>query len=230
MTAKYVMPVSFTREQLTEGGYPMADQMLQTFQDAASAHAEEAGVGFDALISKGLIWVVTKIKYRVHRPLIPSEALTLTTYPIPVGSLLYQRDFYIDSPSGERVVTASSQWCVADCRTRRAVQTAVDFPGEYTDKRAFPKGIERIRPGQLPLVGSHIISKEDLDKNDHTNNCRYAHMAQAALGEDIDIVEFNINFSKETRLGDEVLLSAGDGIVVGKLADGTQVFVGRVGA
>ncbi len=221
MIAKYAMTISFDKDSFAPKGEVLASALLRVFQDAATAHAEEAHVGFDDLIKDGLIWVVTKIKYELLGTIVPGEKVTLTTYPIPVGSLLYQRDFYIHRGE-ELLVRASSQWCVADFNTRRAVQTQVDFPGEYTTERAFPKGIERIRPVGLQPAGRREITESDLDRNRHTNNCRYADMARELIGG--DFTHFTINFAHETRLGDELLLSSAPGKAAGHLATGELVF------
>ena len=221
MIAQYTMPIRFDTGCFAPKGEVLASALLRVFQDAATAHADEAHVGFEDLIKDGLIWVVTKIKYELLGTIAPGEEVVLTTYPIPVGSLLYQRDFYIQGGE-ELLVKASSQWCVADFNTRKAVQTQVDFPGEYTAKRAFPKGIERIRPAGLQPAGSRIITEGDLDRNRHTNNCRYADVAQELIGG--DFTHFTINFAHETRLGDELLLSSAPGKAAGHLATGELVF------
>ncbi len=221
MIAEYKMPVSFGLNCFTLEGKPTASSLLHAFQEAATAHADEAHVGFDELISKGLIWVVTKIKYELTGEVVPNDELELVTYPIPVGSLIYQRDFYIYRGNA-MLVRASSQWCIADYQTRRAVQTHVEFPGEYTEKRAFPQGIQRLRPKDLIAAGSRKIQQEDLDKNGHTNNCRYADMAQELIGGGFE--NFTINFAHETRLGDTILLSSGPGMAAGSLEGGKMVF------
>ena len=221
MISRYIMPVSFREEDISQGGVVKSSSLLHVFQDAATAHADEAHVGFEELISKGMIWVVTKIKYELLGQITPGEQLQLTTYPIPVGSLLYQRDFYIEA-GGSLLVRASSQWCIADVETRRAVQTQVDFPGEYTEKRAFPEGIERIRPTGLRDAGRRTIEISDLDRNGHTNNCRYADMAQELIGD--NFTRFVINFAHETRLGDELLLSCAPGKAAGHMENGSLVF------
>ena len=221
MTAEYKMPISFKECCFAEEGKPTASALLHAFQEAATAHADQAHVGFDELISKGLIWVVTKIRYELTGNIAPDEELSLVTYPIPVGSLIYQRDFYIYRDD-KMLTRASIQWCIADYNTRRAVQTLVDFPGEYTQERAFPQGIQRLRPKDLSVVGRRKIQQEDLDRNGHTNNCRYADMAQELIGG--GFTDFTINFAHETRLGDEILLLSGPGMAAGNLEDGRMVF------
>ena len=39
--------------------------VLDLFQDVAGIHATELGVGFDDLIARKMIWVLTKVQYEV---------------------------------------------------------------------------------------------------------------------------------------------------------------------
>ena len=70
------------------------------------------------------------------------------------------------------------------------------------------------------------MTAEDLDENDHTNNCRYADMALELLGIE-SVRELTMNFASETRLGDEIELYRGpDGVAAGK-HNGNLVFAAR---
>ncbi|MGM9522740.1 MAG: acyl-[acyl-carrier-protein] thioesterase [Oscillospiraceae bacterium] len=223
MIVKYELPARLSADDFTATGGVRPSSLLHLFQEIAKAHAEHCGMGFDALMSRGLIWVITKLKYRVAETLKPDIDYSLVTYPKPNGSLMYQRDFYLLS-DGREIVSATSQWCIVNFLTRHVEQATMHYDGEIYEKDAFPKGIERIRPGELSPAGRHIVTKRHLDENDHTNNCRYADMAIDALGSNT-ICEFTINFAKETRLGDEIqLFTAPGNIAAGKLPDGTLVF------
>ena len=84
------------------------------------------------------------------------------------------------------------------------------------------------------------MTEDDLDKNQHVNNARYAVMIDETLGTSAHR-EVTIHFAKETVLGDEILLYTdaekadpkaadyADGgtsqqHVVGELSDSTVVF------
>ena len=76
------------------------------------------------------------------------------------------------------------------------------------------------------------MTDDDLDKNQHVNNCRYAVMIDEVLGQAAHR-EVNIHFARETVLGNEILLytdagekTDGEGVqhIAGTLPDGTVVF------
>ena len=91
---------------------------------------------------------------------------------------------------------------------------------------------ERIRLPELTPAGRYVITERDLDRNEHTNNCRYADIVAGVLDRKEAIRRFLIHYAKETRLHDEIQLfqaSTEDGrIVVGKLPDGVTVFTAKV--
>lgn len=226
MYIHYTMPLRFSEADFTAAGTVRASRILHAFQDIARAHAASAGLGFDELIAQNLIWVITKYRFRVSGALEPGTEYTLLSYPRRTGSLIYDRDFHILSPTGEEPVTGTSQWCIVNAVTRHAVQTDLDFPGVHNPEPAMPEGIARIRPRDLTPAGRHTVTSADLDENDHTNNCRYADMALEVLGLE-SVRELTMNFAAETRLGDEIqLYTAPGGIAAGK-HNGELVFTAR---
>ena len=227
MYIQYSMPLTFSEGDFTAAGDVKASAVLHEFQEIAKAHATAAGLGFDVLMEKNLIWVITKSRFRVLGELAPGREYELRSFPRRTGSLIYDRDFYVLSKTGERLILGTSQWCVVNFLTRHVEQTDVDFEGEYTPELAIPEGIDRIRPRDLTPVGRHIVTEADLDENDHTNNCRYADMALRCLGVEA-ARELTMNFASETRLHDEIeLFTAPGGIAAGK-HNGSLVFAAKI--
>ncbi len=226
MYIQYTLPLTLTDGDFTDAGGVKASRLLHAFQEIAKAHATAAGLGFDVLIAKNLIWVITKSRFRVLDRLRPGVPYTLLSFPRRTGSLIYDRDFHILSPEGAELVTGTSQWCIVNAQTRHVEQTDLDFEGVYNPDPAMPEGIPRIRPRDLEPAGVHTVVPADLDENDHTNNCRYADMALEVLGIE-SVRELTLNFASETRLGDTIALYRAPGnIAAAKLGD-ALVFAGK---
>ena len=51
--------------------------LMFVFQEAATAHAEKLGAGFETLMAQNYIWVLTKLKFKVNRELEPEKAVQL---------------------------------------------------------------------------------------------------------------------------------------------------------
>lgn len=204
-----------------------AGSLMFQFQEIAAAHAEALGIGFDELIADNRIWVMSKLRFRVYRRFDASEEYRIETYPRRKKGVTFFRDYYVYDKDEKLMAAGISHWCVINFESRKIEKTDIDFDGEYTDRVPFEDGIRKIRAGELLPAGEHTVIESDLDKNRHTNNCRYADMVEQItdIGEYDD---FTINFSREALLGDVISLykeeTAEGFIVVGKLGDGTVVF------
>ena len=228
---KYQMPLTPNETDFDENGAVLPSSILHFFQDIAKTHAEVAGFGFGNMIAQNLIWVVTKLKYKIYRPITKDGDYTIVTYPKPKKSITYSRDYYIYDSADHLVAAGMSQWCVINFKTRKIERWAMDYEGEFYDKEPFDEGFERIRIPELIKRDSYKIVETDLDANQHTNNCRYADMVAMAVSGG-DAKQLQIQFSKETRLGDEIILFSGKNengdIVVGKLADDSVIFTASI--
>lgn len=224
---KHQMTVTFTPDQFSDAGIVKASALQYVFQEIGGEHAGAHGMGIPEMVSDGLMWAVTKVKYRLYGKLLPNTPYRLDTYPRPRRGMLYQRDYQIFDMNGNHLADGISQWCIMDFATRKIVRTTKDFVGEYSTVPILPEGFDRFRPGELTPAGTYVITRSDLDGNNHTNNCRYADMVEVALPQGTG-QDFSITFAKETRLGDTVELftspAAQGRTIVSGMVDGQNVF------
>lgn len=218
--------IRFTPDAFLDG-HIRPSALQYEFQEIGGEHAGSAGMGFKEMTDEGLMWVVTKVRYRLYGPLQPDTDYRLVTFPRPRRGMLYQRDYQIFAIDGTHLCDGISQWCIMDYNTRRIVRAAKDFTGEFYSTPILPEGFVRFRAEELTPAGSYTITEADLDGNNHTNNCRYADMVEQALP-NTAATDFSINFAKETRLGDVITLFTspaenGKTIVSGSV-DGQNVF------
>lgn len=219
------MNVRFSPDQFMPDGTVKASALQFVFQDIGGIHAQLLGLGYEAMMKDNQIWVITKLKYRLLGSILPDTDYRLVTYPKPHRGILYQRDFQLFNSAHELVAIGISQWCVMDYVTRKVLRTNKDFEGEFNTEVLFPEGFDRFRPGVLTPAGSYTITESDLDRNNHTNNGRYADMVEIVLP-GRSCTEFSITFAKETRLGDTIALFTspaenGKTIVCGMVDDQT---------
>lgn len=219
--------IRFTENDFDEAGNVKASRLMYQFQEIASHHADELGIGFDRLIKDNLIWVMSKLKFEIYEKPEPAAEYVLSTYPRPKKGVTYFRDYYIHDREGNLKAAAVAHWFVINFDTRRIERRELKFTGDYIDYPAFEKGIEKIKMPELIKAGVHVVSEEDLDVNRHMNNCRYADMIGEVTGKG-GYREFIINFAHESMLGDEIELYVGNDVektvVVGMLEGGETVF------
>ena len=197
--------ISFTPDLFSSAGIIKASVLQYVFQEIGGEHAGANGMGITEMVSEGLMWAVTKVKYRLYGQLQPNTDYRLVTYPRPKRGMLYQRDYQIFDKDGKHLADGISQWCIMDFATRRIVRKDKDFTGEFYTVPILPEGFPRFRPNELTPAVSYTVTQSDLDGNNHTNNCRYADMVEQAVP-NASPADFVINFSRETRLGDVIEL------------------------
>ena len=86
--------------------------LLQYFQDLATAHAVELGIGYRSLLEKDMCWVISRLSYRVKKYPALGEEVTAVTYPKKPRIVDVNRDYYVTDSNGNVVITGTSKWCV----------------------------------------------------------------------------------------------------------------------
>lgn len=151
--------------------------LFRLLQDAASAHAEDLGLGFYRLSSRfGLTWVLVRIRVDISRMPTLHEELTVETWPRPPRSLQFDREFLVRDKQGGVAVRAASVWSLMDLvnrRIRRSGEVAGLFP-PVDDRLALTQRPGKCKPAAPPReVYRRRIGYSDLDLNEHLNNARY---------------------------------------------------------
>lgn len=223
--------IEFKSSDISDNGYVKAARILFYFQEIAAAHATDLGIGYDDLIKDDRIWVLSKVKYKLNGKISLNNRYIIETYPRGKKGVIYLRDYYIKDETGKVIAAGESHWCVINFKTRRVERADLQFGDDFIETEAIPEGIERIKLKAPVKVGAHVVQREDLDVNEHTNNCRYADMIGEITGRD-DYREFNIHFVKESRLGDAIDIYREDSeqgeLFTGRLSDGSVIFQAKV--
>ena len=229
---EYRLDVNVTESDFHEDGTVKLSSLMFFFQEAATHHANEIGIGRQILLEKNIVWILTKMKMRILKDVTVGDGYYVMTYPRAVKSRFCPRDYYLYNKDGELMVVGSAMWSLMDWTERKVIRaTEIDFGGTFREDEAFPEGFEKFRAKEPELVKDYEVVSTDIDENEHMNNCRYADMITMAT--DITPVrEFVLQFSKETVEGEVISLgreNVEDGqVIVGKSADGQNVFLAKV--
>ena len=184
MSLSYECRQLIDSRDVDETGFCKASALLGHMQEAATQAAEGSAFGRDALLhSRNAFWMLTRIFFRLRRPLGWEEEITLRTWHRGGRGAVLYRDFDLlagDGPVGEVV----SAWVLADVDSRRLLRLA-DIPelqgteGENCKTRKLTK---LRRPAELVLAERRPMHYSDTDINGHVNNTRYADFACDAVG------------------------------------------------
>jgi acyl-ACP thioesterase len=190
--------------------------VFQFFQESAGKHATHLGVGYAALQTQGLIWVLSRVKVEIIALPAWGDEVTLVTWPKGVERLFALRDFRLVGRNGEEMVRGTSCWLLVDVerlRPRRIESLNRTFPlndrehalSESLDKIAVPPGLAR--------KYSRRVMTSDLDVNNHVNNTEYvrwiADCVEGDSGTQQLIRTMQINYLEEAKLADTLEFLAG---------------------
>ena len=211
--------------------------ILDLFQDCAGVHTAIFKCDRPHLIKRGLFWVLVNVKYELLKNPEPMQEVVVKTWPLKSAGVRYFRNFKISGGNGELFVKGTSCWTMLDINTHRIVPKASVFPEdmEYLTEETFDKKLMKIDDFK-PSKALRTVKPEfsDLDFNAHVNNAKYADFIVNAIydGTDRPIKSFQIDFHKEVRFGEDVMLFSGqDGdrlLVKGVSTDGETKFISEI--
>ena len=95
--------------------------VLDLFQDAAGRHAEEIGVGFEAMKSRSYFWVLIRSKFQIISQPVIHQKVIVKTWPLAPNKFIYRREYSVESENGDKLIVGSSEWVVMHSERRRLV-------------------------------------------------------------------------------------------------------------
>jgi acyl-ACP thioesterase len=179
------------------------------FQEIAINHAETLGVGREAMIKSGQIWVLSRLSVVWDRRPRWREPITVRTWPRGWEKLFALRDYDIRDGEDCIVVRGRSCWIILDMEKRRplrpqAVMASIPMNEGMDAMTGIPPSLES--RADLRLLGERRALYSDIDYNGHVNNARYIQWVQdlmdSALLERCGRARLDINYLGEVRLGE----------------------------
>ncbi len=180
--------------------------VLELFQDAAGQHAEELGLGFEAMLARSYLWVLTRIRFRILAQPKSYQRVVIKTWPLEPNRLNYRREYCMEDEQGNRLIAGSSEWVVIHSEKRRFVSVPDLYP--FTDgfhpELMFEEKLVKI-PDFESAEPPYPVTPGfcELDVNGHVNNTKYANYVLDAVnpGRDEELVEVQIDYRKEVLQG-----------------------------
>ena len=192
--------------------------VLDLLQGSAGEHANMLGIGYEDMKAKGYAFVLARVKFDLFRQIERYEEVIVETTPLIPGRIDFDRDFEIyDAKTKDKIAIATTKWIIIDLNTRRICRSSVfEYPcdmrevGNYDsfDKLSFDKD-------ELTRSYDYEVRHNDVDFLGHMNNTKYAD----ALILDKACKHFEINFIKETTLGEKLTIHHDDNNFVGYCGD-----------
>ncbi len=180
--------------------------ILDLFQDAAGLHAEELGVGADAMFNASYLWVLTRTRFEIISIPENHQKVVVKTWPLKPGRLTHRREYCIEDESGKRLIIGSSEWVVINSETRRPVSAPdlYSFEDEFLSEMMFEEKLGKV-PDFEQNDSAHIINAgfSEIDSNNHVNNTKYANYVLDAISPEKEdsLHSLQIDYRKEVLEG-----------------------------
>jgi acyl-ACP thioesterase len=207
------------------------------FQDTAEMHSDNIGTGRNVFASRGVAWILMRVRVEIYRMPRIDEEITVQTWP-QIGKALYDRDYRVLDEDGNVIAAGASIWVIMDIESRTIVKDAgkiyADIP--YPEERALDKAPARIRiHDELTFIYEKIVRHSDTDKNKHLNNTKYVDIIIDTFSEDelaqFDITAIEVNYSNEAYVGEKIAISrikTDSGYTFEGRTDDKQVFTAAI--
>lgn len=180
---------------------------------AAGEDAHRRGFGIDALAGNNYGWVLSRMC--IEMDYLPKEysEFTLYTWISDYNRLSSTRNFVLVDASGKEFGRAASQWCMIDYATRMPVDMSIMAKAHEGNMVDAPSPCER--PRRIGVVTSEPVMQRrvlysDIDFNRHMNTMRYIDLVFDSMPievpETLSAMRFDLNFMKEARYGDSLVL------------------------
>lgn len=188
--------------------------LFNFFQDIASHHAENLGVGIERLMKDfGVTWVLTRIRVDMERIPQLGEEIAIETWPQLPARMEFDRDFRVRDAAGRILAQAVSAWIIMDIRTRE-LKKPETIPTHYPftpRDRAIDCRLGRFKASGTPEIAyEKVIGYSDVDFNGHLNNSKYIDFIMDCFSLDDhrrhNIGSLEISYMNEALPGDRLTL------------------------
>lgn len=149
--------------------------LLAMFQDCSEELTEGWGVGLDAMIARGIIWVAAKVGCTMTRLPKHGEEVTVRGWAARSRSGICPFRYFLEDANGEECARGVSMWVLSDLKTHSMMSAGVPalrLPTPEPDDAKLP----RMSVIRLPETQRHTMRKvqfSETDFNGHLTNTRY---------------------------------------------------------
>ncbi|MCG8307299.1 MAG: thioesterase [Cytophagales bacterium] len=182
-------------------------------QEGASMHAECAGFGFNDMMRRNQVWVLTRLKVNITEYPAWKDNMILETWSRGKEGIFYIRDFNINNDQNKSIIKATSSWAAINLKTRRpgTVKGLEDALYGLKDKKAIEEKVEKLPALKKPeFLRARKIEYTDIDLIYHVNNVKFIELLinsfPIEILSELHIDSLEINYLGEVKLGEEVLI------------------------
>lgn len=187
--------------------------ICEIIQGIADQDARERGFGYEDLLTKNLLWVMSRIHIEIDKYPKWREKIQVFTWVRTVTRSFSIRDFHFVDENDNSLVRISTLWAMIDEKTRRPLQIEqqLSIPVIYENLKTIEKTPEKIpENGSYTSIAQNTVKYTDLDIVGHVNNIRYTTWILETFSkeqyDDNFIKKFVINFNSEAKYNQKLII------------------------
>ena len=186
------------------------------FQDIASEHAQQIGVGGAAMSAQHIFWLTVHTRVQFFDKAYMMQPVTASTWP----GLFKPNDrrcfrYYRLSQADRLIALGKTEWAIINTQTGRLCPISdsgfpTDFP--YSDEIVCPEPLTRFLDcfTEADAIQKRIVRASDTDFGGHMNNVAYVRILLDSFSSKelavMPIQEFEIHFSSPSYEGEILTL------------------------
>jgi len=208
---RYTREYTINSYDVDAKGQASLQSLCRYMQEMAVLHAEKLKLGFHDMMKENRGWVLAQMLVEVSCFPGLHEQVSITTWSNGPDGRFALRDFRISDAEGNVIGAASSTWLVVDVREKTICRLDNYFRDYNYNNIEFAIGRKPQRVKPVTDGGDQFTSQvrfSDLDINGHMTNVRYIDLAldmvPPAYRMEHDITELEMNFLKESKLGNKL--------------------------
>ncbi len=185
-------------------------RIIDMLQNIATWHSKTVGYGTKEMMQLKLAWLALAWKIKILKYPEADELIEIRTWSKSPKGLHAYRDFEILNEDGETLVLATSSWVLYSLENKRPIRLLPEIMNGYgtIDRNALNEEISKMKDEKINGDSFEIkIEKRDIDTNNHVNNAKYVEFLGEVLPDDLKIKDIEIQYKKQTMLGEKLLLT-----------------------
>ena len=165
-----------TERETDAGGLMRPSALLRAMQLASWANLAPHGLDCEALLERGLLWMLVRTGLELQRLPRRGETVQIRTWWSEEKHWMFSCRYQCFSETGELLASAASLWALA-ARMTRSLASPEALGDAFPDVR-LPDGPELPArrmpfPDTLPGLAYRTVQSEEIDLNGHMNNTCY---------------------------------------------------------
>lgn len=179
--------------------------LLDYFQDAATFHSIDLGLGKWGDFVEGRVWYLLAWDVTIYRNPGIGEYLRVVTDPYKMKGFYGYRRFFLKDEKDTVIAAGESIWVLMDIAKKLPVRISEELTRLFVKPES--DGTIRIKrklseKGEWERVSTIEITDIFLDSNQHVNNVFYVQWARMVLAEDLVISRLRTDYRQSSFEGD----------------------------